>query len=167
MLKVSLGLPTKNDYLDYFDSRRVSNPLAVTLSLKQRIELNDFKGLGLKIDKTETSKNTRHFLNRLNQSVFGKGFNRYNRRLAAIPVIEGNSFIRFHVHLTLQRPDHIEPRIFEKLIYDCWSKTTFGYHNIKIKPIYDYMGWIEYKLKSKSKDEGLHSSVDWDNVFLH
>ncbi len=163
-----MKLPTKSDYLDYFDKRRVPNPVAVTLTMKQRIESNDFRGrFGVNLDPIKVSENTRHFLNRLNQSVFGKGFLRYGKRLSVIPVTEGNAVIRLHIHMTLERPEHLNLNEFERLISECWSKTTFGYHNIKIKPIYDYMGWIEYKLKSKSKDEGLHSSVDWDNVFLH
>ena len=168
MLKVSMNLPTKTDYLDYFDQRRVPNPIAVTLTMKQRIESNDFKGrFGINLDPIKVSENTRHFLNRLNQSVFGKGFLRYGKRLSVIPVTEGNKFIRLHIHMTLERPDHMNLDEFEMLISQCWSKTKFGYNDIQIKPIDHYDGWMDYILKNKSKGEGLQSSVDWDNVFLH
>ena len=163
-----MNLPTKTNYLDYLDQRRVPNPVSVTLTLKQRIECNDFKGrFGINLDPIKVSENTRHFMNRLNQSVFGKGFLRYGKRLSVIPVIEGNSFIRLHVHMTLEKPNHIDINEFEQLISKCWSKTKFGYNNIKIKPIDNYMGWVDYTLKNKSKGEGFRSSVDWDNVFLH
>lgn len=161
-------LSTKTDYLDWFDRERIKNPLAVTLTLKQRLESNTFRGkFGSKVDLIKVSENTRHFLNRLNQSVYGKGFTRYNKRLSVIPVMEGNSYIRFHIHMTLEKPNHIDQIEFEMLITECWLNTHYGYNNIKINPIHDYMGWISYKLKTKSKSDGVHSSVDVDNVSLN
>ena len=51
-----MNLPTKTDYLDYFDQRRVPNPIAVTLTMKQRIESNDFKGrFGINLDPIKVS----------------------------------------------------------------------------------------------------------------
>ena len=53
-----MNLPTKSDYLDYFDQRRVPNPIAVTLTMKQRIESNDFKGrFGINLDPIKVSEN--------------------------------------------------------------------------------------------------------------
>lgn len=152
----------------YFKKNPIHNPLALTLTLKQRIESSNFRGrFGSTLDQTKTSQNTRHFLNRLNQQVYGKGYLRFGKRLSAIPVIEGNDFIRLHVHMTLEHPNHIELTKFKRLISECWSKTNFGYNDIVIKPVHDYSGWINYTLKSKSKNEGLLSSVDWNNVYLH
>ena len=94
-----MNLPTKSDYLDYFDQRRVPNPIAVTLTMKQRIESNDFKGrFGINLDPIKVSENTRHFLNRLNQSVFGKGFLRYGKRLSVIPVRRKQVYPFSHTH---------------------------------------------------------------------
>ena len=163
-----MSFPVKSDYIDFFNNRRVPNAVSVTLTLKQRIESNDFRGrFGVTLDSIKVSENTRHFLNRLNQKVYGKSFLRFGKRLSVIPVIEGNAVIRQHVHMILERPDYININDFELLIYECWSKTKFGYNNILIKPIYNYSGWLDYILKNKSKNEDLHSSVDWDNVFLH
>ena len=169
MLKVSMNLPTKTDYLNYFDDNRVPNAVAVTLTLKQRVEINDFKGrFGTNLDSVKVSNNTRDFMNRLNQRIFRNSFKRNGKRLSVLPITEGNSFIRLHIHMTLERPDRLNLEEFSKLISKCWSETTFGHHDICIKPIDDnYLGWIEYKLKNKSKGEGLQSSVDWDNVFFH
>lgn len=168
MLKVPMSLPTKSDYLDFFDNRRVPNAIAVTLTLKQRIESNDYKGrFGANLDLIKVSENTRQFMNRLNKRVFGNGFVRYGKRLSVIPVNEGDESIRHHVHMTLERPDRLSLIEFEKLVSECWSKTKFGYNNIQINPIDDYVGWVSYTLKIKTKGEGLQSSVDWDNVFLH
>jgi hypothetical protein len=163
-----MNLPKKPDYLNFFQNNPVPNPVALTLTLKQRVESNHLKGrFGENLDSLKVSENTRHFMNRLNQSVFGKGFTRYEKRLSVIPVIEGNSFIRLHIHMTLEKPDHLDLDEFRNMIFKCWSKTKFGYHNIEIKPIDNYLGWFDYKLKNRSKGEGLQSSVDWGNVFLH
>jgi len=166
--KEPMNLPTKTDYFNYFNDNRVPNAVAVTLTMKQRIESSDFRGrFGVTLDPIRVSENTRHFLNRVNQSVFGKGFLRYGKRLSVIPVTEGNAVIRLHIHMTLERPEHMNLGEFERLISECWSKTKFGYNDIQIKPIDHYEGWMGYILKNKSKSEGLQSSVDWDNVFLH
>ena len=164
-----MNLPTKTDYLNYFDDNRVPNAVAVTLTLKQRVEINDFKGrFGTNLDSVKVSNNTRDFMNRLNQRIFRNSFKRNGKRLSVLPITEGNSFIRLHIHMTLERPDRLNLEEFSKLISKCWSETTFGHHDICIKPIDDnYLGWIEYKLKNKSKGEGLQYSVDWDNVFFH
>jgi hypothetical protein len=163
-----MNLPTKLDYLDFFQKKPVPNPVALTLTLKQRVESNHPKGrFGENIDSVKVSENTRHFMNRLNQSVFGKGFTRYGKRLSVVPVIEGNSFIRFHIHITLEKPVHLDLDEFRTMIIKSWTKTKFGYHDIDIKGIDNYHGWLDYKLKNRSKGEGLQSSVDWDNVFLH
>jgi hypothetical protein len=129
-----MTLPTKSDYLSYFNARRVPNPVAVTLTMKQRIETYDAKGrFGTNIDLIKASKNTRDFMNRINKSVFGNGFVRYGKRLSTIPIIEGNSFIRFHIHMTIERPDHLNQNELGSLIAKCWTQTMFGYHDINIK----------------------------------
>lgn len=156
------------DLEDWFNEKRVSNPIAVTLTLKQKVETDKFRGrFGTPIDSIKISENIRHFMNRLNQQIFKKAFVRFGKRLSVIPVIEGNSRIRYHVHMTLQKPDCLDLPEFHSLISKCWVETQYGYNNIKIKPIYDYEGWISYTLKSKSKVGGIQSSVDLDNVFLH
>lgn len=163
-----MKLAQKSDFFEFFEGRRVPHAIAVTLTLKQKVQIDDFRGrFEQRLDRINVSENTRHFMNRLNQRVFGKGYLRYGNRLSVIPVIEGNSFIRLHIHMTIEKPNHLSLRQFEILVTECWSKTRFGYNNIKIKPIHDYEGWINYKLKNKSKGEGLQSSVDWDNVYLH
>jgi hypothetical protein len=163
-----MKLAQKSDLLKFFEVRRVPHAVAVTLTLKQKIQIDDIRGrFELSLDPIRVSENTRHFMNRLNQRVFGKGYLRYGNRLSVIPVIEGNSFTRLHVHMTIEKPNYLNLRQFEILATECWLKTKFGYSNIQIKPIHDYKGWIHYKMKNKSKGEGLQSSVDWDNVYLH
>jgi hypothetical protein len=150
--------------LEWLVSKRIPNPLSVTLTVKQRIEGQFRKSFSSKVDKESLSVNIRHFMNRLNKSVYGSSFNRYDKRLSVIPVFEGNDLIRNHIHLTLQRPDHIDLVTFEKLISDSWLKTKYGYQNICVKEIYDYRGWLDYQLKSKSKGSNVSCFIDWGNL---
>lgn len=167
MYSENFARPNKNDYLKEFTDRPVPNPVAVTLTLKQRIEGNNCRGrFGSSIDPIKVSDNTRHFLNRLNQKVYGKKFTRFNKCLSVIPVIEGNKDIRWHVHMAIEKPVHLTFEEFEKLIFENWSKTTYGYENVRIRPTYDYLGWIDYMLKNYSKVENLSDSVDVCNLHL-
>lgn len=159
--------PKKSDYVDYFSKNRIPNPVAVTPTMKQRIETTNCRGrYGFNLDLISASQNTKYFLNRLNQSAISKKFGRFGNGLCVIPVTEGNSVIRLHTHMVLERPEHRSFDEFEILIAKSWSKTNFGYNDIKIKPIDDYDGWMNYLFKNKSKGEGLQSSVDWANVKL-
>jgi hypothetical protein len=159
--------PNKSDFLKEFTDRPIPNPVALTLTLKQRVESNDFRGrFGSSIDPIKVSENTRHFLNRLNQKVYGKKFTRFKKCLSVIPVIEGNKNIRLHVHMAIEKPEHLTFEEFEKLIRENWSKTKYGYKDIWIRPTYDYLGWIDYMLKNYSKEKNLSDSVDVCNLHL-
>jgi hypothetical protein len=69
--------------------------------------------------------------------------------------------------MVIEKPEHLNFEQFKELIEETWSKTKYGYKDNKIKPIYDYIGWIDYMIKTYSKSEGIQSSVDLDNVYLH
>ena len=160
--------PTKTDYLDWFKSNQVPNPVALTLTLKQKIETDHIKGkFDFYLDDKRASENVRYFLNRMNQSVYGNSYRRFGKRLSVIPIIEGNTYIRTHIHMILERPDRINMIEYQKLIRKCWQNTSFGHQNIMIKYIYDYEGWVKYLLKNKTKDKGLPSSIDWSNLVTH
>jgi hypothetical protein len=167
MYPENFAQPNKSDYLKIFTDRPVPNSIAVTLTLKQRIEGNNCRGrFGSSIDPIKISDNTRHFLNRLNQKVYGKKFTRFNKCLSVIPVIEGSKDIRWHVHMAIEQPDHLSFEEFEKLIVENWLKTKYGYNDIRIRRTYDYLGWIDYMLKNYSKEKNLSDSVDVCNLHL-
>jgi len=151
--------PNKSDYLKFFNDRSIPNPIALTLTSKQ------FSN-GSPLDKDKITRDIRYFMNRLNQKVYGKAYLRFKKCLFVIPIIEGNEYIRLHTHMVIERPRHLSSEEFENLIRENWSKTVYGYNNIKFKPSYSYTGWVDYMLKHKSKGEGLQDSVDWENVQL-
>ena len=145
-----------NEVFNWVSINRIPNPVSVTLSEKQRVG-NEW------IDDQKSSQNLRHFLNRLNQKIYGKRFLRYNKRLSVFPVQEGTKDIRHHLHLTLELPDDYDINEFSELICECWSKTRFGYNQVSVSPVRDD-GWLRYQLKTRSKSSDVLSSIDWDNI---
>ena len=73
----------QKDYLINFD---VNNSFGVTLTLKQGIK-------NQKLDDISCSQNLKHFLNVLNQKVFGNKVKRFGKRLKVLPVLEMSKFI--------------------------------------------------------------------------
>lgn len=157
---------------------QVPNPMSVTLTAKTHID-------GQAVDQTMMSANIRFMLNRLNQKLFGVRFTRFKSiRVKVVPVIEvmksGN---RFHAHLTIEKPEHIEEEQFASLVKTCWSKTKIGYGRkdgthpgVDIKSTFDIDGWTNYILKRRTKptfdavtkrsDLVVMNAVDWDNVYV-
>lgn len=156
----------RESLISYFESVKFNNPIAVTLTLK-RVSLSDYNGTRYHsyLDDVKTTQNIRHFLNRLNQRVFGSRFRRFGKRLKVIPVIEGDIKTRPHVHFTFDVPNHLSRDEFSVLVKECWERTQFGYHQHDITQIYDLRGWIDYKLKTRSKGD-YGRSVDWENITI-
>ena len=113
---------------------------------------------GIWLDEVRASKNLRHFLNRLNRSIFGQAFKRYDRRLNVVPVIERSSPGRLHFHLVIQNPYPDSPARFEQMIGEEWSRTDFGYGETHVDQLIDH-GWTDYISKTKTASDGL----DWEN----
>ena len=63
----------------------------------------------------------------------------------------------------LELPDDYDINEFSELICECWSKTRFGYNQVRIIPVRDD-GWLRYQLKTRSKSSDVLSSIDWDNI---
>lgn len=153
--------------ISYFDRIEFCDPIAVTLTLKRMSLLNsDGVRVYSYLDEVKTTQNIRHFLNRLNQQVYGNRFHRFGKRLKVIPVIEGDIKTRPHVHFTFDIPNHLSKDDFTIMVRECWERTQFGYHQYDITQIYDLRGWIDYKLKTRSKDD-YSRSVDWENITLY
>ena len=142
----------------YFKTAEWINPIAVTLTMKQRIN-------GECLDEIASSRNMRNFLNRLNYQIYGNSFKRFGKQINVLPVLEWDANHRFHYHLIIDRPDRINFLKLDKLITECWKKTKFGYHQIKINQDIDD-GWLDYILKERSKTD-LPLSIDWDNTSLN
>lgn len=138
----------------------IPNPTSVTLTCKQRYD-------GCSVDEIVVSRNIRHFLNVLNQRVFGKKFVRFKEiRLKVVPIIEVDRSHRFHTHITLEKPTNLSDEEFTNLIVESWRKTNIGHQQFDVQTTYNIDGWTDYILKRRTKKTTVVDSVDWENVTL-
>ena len=136
------------DYVVDFD---VNNTFGVTLTLKQGLK-------NQKLDEISCSQNLKHFLNVLNQKVFGNRVKRFNKRLRVLPILEMSKGNRLHYHLTLENPFPKDPNRFSDLIEVVWNKTKFGHRHIHIHKNVNWE-WNDYITKfNNSRDQ-----IDWMN----
>lgn len=140
----------------YLDAIPWQRPVAVSLTLKQRIQQQS-------IDLYEAAKNFRHFMNRLNRKAFGNAAHRFDRGLRVIPVLEHDEVTRYHHHATIDRPEHLGFEVFKAAIEASWLKTVWGYNEMVIVPVKDGPGWHKYITKAHSKPE-YDLAIDWTNA---
>ena len=136
------------EYVKDFD---VNNTFGVTLTLRQGIK-------NQKLDEISCSQNLRHFLNVLNQKVFGNRVKRFNKRLRVLPILEMSKGNRLHYHLTLENPYPKDPNRFSDLIEVVWNKTKFGHRHIHIHKNVNWE-WNDYITKFKNSND----QIDWMN----
>jgi len=136
------------------------NPCAVTLTLKLAISNN---GMTTELDPIKASENLRHFQNRLNRSLVGRGYPVKRKGVPCLAVYEGTSSVRPHYHLCLERPERVPIEAFTSLIQQHWSATHWGYHMTLVEPCSDIDGWVHYMIKRRSKSD-FASSIDWINT---
>ena len=148
---------------NYIKEIKFVDPYSVTLTEKKCFV--GFNKTRIWLDPIKSSRNTKHFLNRINQSIFKNSFHRYGKRMKSFGVMEkSKKDNRPHVHLILEKPDRIDEIEFEKLINECWGKTNFGYEHTHVKQIYSD-GWLDYLLKDRTKTD-LLTDIDWENTYL-
>ena len=136
-------------------------PLAVTLTMKQGIPIDQSRRAYERLTPERASQNLRHFLNLLNKRVYGKAYTRFNVRVPVIPILEGGTRSRLHYHLTIDCPrDDLLP-MYPELIRSLWARTRWGYEQIDIQADADN-GWINYSSKLRDKPS-FEDSIDWVN----
>ncbi|WP_445948325.1 rolling circle replication-associated protein [Sphingorhabdus sp.] len=141
------------------------HPFAVTLTLRQSVTVNDGH-LATQVWLTETvaSQNLRHFLNKLNRSIYGKASARFGRGVSCIPVLEGGGLKRLHYHAVIDCPRPEIAQEFPLLIAEHWRSTQWGYWQIDCQPHPD-QNWINYITKYRDKPE-YSDAIDWVNLRL-
>ena len=140
-----------------FDISAWKNPTAVTLTFRK---VRVFQNTRVSANPDICSQNLRHFLNLLNKKAYR---NRARRmRIPCYNALEPMQDGRYHYHLALDRPEHISEAIFELSIKRFWSKTHWGYLQVKVDHNCDE-GWIDYLVKVRSKSH-YSDAFDWFNV---
>ena len=141
----------KSSIKNYVNQLPMKDCLSVTLTMKQVVNKEY-------LDDISSETNFRHFINLLNKQVYGNAHKRFKKSVSVLPILEKSSDNRFHYHLLLEKPNHIQQEVYELMIVDCWKKTKFGYNQIDIRNIYSD-GWVHYITKFVSNVD----TVDWEN----
>lgn len=153
-----VSVPMTTQIREYVRSKRVSNPINLTLTQKQFVN-------GQPIDDISSEQNFRHFRNVLNRKVFGNGYKRFNKQLQMLVIREVSSDKRHHLHCVVELPRRYEFEEFVCLIRSIWLKTKFGYEQVHIeKPSSQKRedGWLDYIMKDSTK-VCLSKSIDYVN----
>jgi len=161
-----LNLSLQRSYREWFASSIAqgwSHPFAVTLTLKQMVD-------GERLDEIKANKNFRHFMNLLNRRVSGNSTRLGGTGVRVISSLEGgraggihHGRLHFHALIDCPRPALVEE--YPEIVRDLWTKTRWGYHETRIEPAHDEVGWIDYLTKFGDKPD-LGSSIGWTNVNL-
>lgn len=142
-----------------------NSPFSATLTLRQSIIVSE-GDVSHRITLTDlsASQNFRHFLNKLNRTLYGKSAQRFSRGAAVVPVLEGGNGKRFHYHAVIDCPRSDLVPDFPMVIADAWRSTQWGYNQTLIEPGAD-RGWLNYMTKFRDKSD-FATSIDWMNIRL-
>jgi hypothetical protein len=143
----------KNEVMALGRTFATINPTAVTLTCKKCFRNSE--GVAY-IDPLRASRNLVHFRNKLNQKI---GCRR--RQIGFFAVTEKDASGRYHHHLCIERPSHVDECEFKNLIWQVWRSTDWG---MRIIDVQDRAGpeWISYMCKLRSKDIW-DEAIDWAN----
>ena len=134
---------------------------AVTLTLKQALWS---EGCRIFADEHQCARAFRHFMNLLNRAIYGSAFRRGKKRLRVIPVLEKDQVGRFHYHAAIEVLSRIKPWRFQALVWDCWSRTHWGYDRTSVEFGAD-QGWVITCLsQDRSRVRGVGDCIDWKNL---
>jgi hypothetical protein len=135
------------------------NPQAVTLTLKLARYVD---GVRIKLTRQAAEQNLRHLKNVLRKKLVAFGFDK-REVLHCVPIFEGNSTVREHIHLMLDRPKCIQVSEYADLIQREWARTVWGHGLVLVEPCYDQAGWLDYITKPRTKSDSYAVAIDWTN----
>lgn len=144
---LSKKLALQNAHMEWILSTHWQRPMAVTLTMKQAIEHKP--GEWEYLDRDKARRAIVYFLNELDRRCFPKIHGKRSGRTKRFVVLEGGNGKRWHYHLLIDCPAHLQPVKFAASITEVWHKTTWGYWEIDIQPA--DLGWAEYILKLETK----------------
>jgi len=139
-------------------------PIALTLTLKQFIEIKNDKGTYFKkIDKDDIRRVATHFQHKLNKQVFGcRGAKKYKKSLKYLVVIEGErTHKNLHIHMAIgDLPDYVKWNEINRLVINAKSSVVEldEQHKVDIAGDSGWMGqYLTKELGMKDTD-----NVLWD-----
>lgn len=141
-------IAVQNAYTGWALSTRWERPLAVTLTMKQAIELET--GLWEYLNRRKARGAILYFLNELDRRCWPKIRGQRSGKTKRFVVFEGDANVRWHYHLLIDCPSHVQPAVFATWIREIWFKAIWGYKQIDIQPA--DAGWLDYMLKFETKE---------------
>lgn len=138
----------QNAYIEWALSARWERPLAVTLTMKQAIQLESGEWEYLTRGKAKGA--ILYFFNELDRRCWPKLRGQRGGKTKRFVVFEGDENIRWHYHIMVDCPAHVEPEIFAAWIREIWLKAIWGYRQINIQQA--DAGWLDYMLKFETKE---------------
>ena len=155
----------RSQFIDWVSLDDWQAPVAVTLTLRQCVSVpNGTSAVTQWLTDTAASQNMRHFLNKLDRSVFGKAATRFGKRVGCVPILEGGTGKRLHYHAIIDCPRPELAGYFPLLIAHTWGSTTWGYWQVDCQTNADH-GWLTYITKFRDKPN-LADAIDWTNLRL-
>ena len=142
----------------WLNSLNKQYPLALTLTLKQYVEVKNAKGVYYKqIDKEDVRQIATHFTHKLNKQVFGSSAKRYGKGLKYFVVIEGErTHKNLHLHMAIgDLPTYVKWNEIDGLVRNAKLSVEGLDEQYKVDIVDS--GWMEYI----TKELGMR---DTDNV---
>jgi hypothetical protein len=161
---------TENDYQlrkvtqDWMQQNAECYTHAVTLTLKQSRPVMTNRGLIREpLTIYSANANMRHFVKRLNASLYGNAVKRAGKGIAILAVLEGKqSRKQLHYHCAIGNlPESQCEAAIRAKIRSAWQLTNFGNEQIDIQLI-QTTGWVGYLAKEMGR--GNTDALDWENT---
>lgn len=152
----------KHSTRTFLTSLSAQYPIALTLTLKQYIEVKNTKGVFYqKIDKEEVRRVAKHFTHKLNKQVFGSSAKRYGKGLKYLMVIEGErTHKNLHLHMAISRlPSYVKWNEIDGLVRNAKLSIQELDEQHKVEVASD-SGWMDYITKELGKTDT--DNVLWD-----
>lgn len=154
-------LTVKQEARDWLRGLHKEYPLALTLTLKQVMEVKNNNGIYYKkVDKEECRAIAKRFTHKLNQSIFGNSAKRYGKGLKYLIVVEGErSCKNLHLHMAIGAlPEHIKWNAIKDLV--SYAKNKVAGIDRHFDVAISDSGWMEYLTKELGKTDT--DNVLWD-----
>ena len=158
------AVPTVKDATrTLFNSISTQYPIALTLTLKQHLEIKNPKGVYYKkLDKDDIRRITEHFQHKLNGEIFGSSAKRYGKGLKYLAVVEGErTYKNLHLHMAIGNlPLHVKFSGFDELVRSAKLSIDGLNEQHKVELAGD-SGWMtQYLMKELGKHET--ENILWD-----
>jgi hypothetical protein len=156
------AMPTQKEATrNWLNSIHKDYPIALTLTLKQFIEVKNDRGAYFKkINKDDIRRIAKHFTQKLNQQVFGNSAKRYGKGLKYLVVVEGERTGKnLHLHMAIgDLPSYVKWNEVDGLVRNAKLRVAELDEQHKVDIVDS--GWMEYLTKELGMKDT--DNVLWD-----